>query len=41
MTRCNECLDDVEYLPDDQYCEPCLDDFERLRIANEKNNKEK
>lgn len=36
MARCNECLEEVEYLPDDNYCENCLDDFDRLRKASEK-----
>lgn len=34
MPRCNECFEDVEYLPDDMYCEHCLDDFDRIHEAN-------
>ena len=39
MARCNECMEDVEYLPDDNYCEHCLDDFEEIWKAAEKRKK--
>ena len=39
MERCNECMEDVEFLPDDNYCEHCIDDFEKMRKMAEANAK--
>ena len=40
LATCNECLEDVDYLPDDMYCEHCLDDFEKLKAANKKKGRD-